>query len=128
MHAWLAKGTPPPVMPLIETVQGEDGNATVKRDAHGNAVGGIRLPDIAVPTAAHSGTGKLVEGGSRFAFLYGSAHDFTDSALATLYSSQNEYLAKYDAALAHAIDSGAVLAEDGPRLREAAATWSNRLP
>ncbi len=128
MHAWLATGTPPPVMPLIETVQGEDGNATVKRDAYGNAVGGIRLPDIAVPTAAHSGTGKPVEGGSRFAFLYGSAHDFSDTALAGLYSSRNEYLAKYDAALAQAIDAGAVLAEDGPRLREAAATWSDRLP
>lgn len=128
MHLWLTEGTPPPVMPLIETTSGEDGEATIKRDQHGNAVGGIRLPDIAVPTAAHSGSGTPVQGGSRFAFLYGNAHDFTGEELGSLYPNRATYLAKYDAALAQAIDSGVVLAEEEPRLRETAVAWATRLP
>ena len=115
-------------MPLIETTTGEDGEVTIKRDQHGNAVGGIRLPDIAVPTAAHSGSGKPVQGGSRFAFLYGNARDFTGEELGSLYPNRNVYLAKYDAALAQAIDSGVVLAEEEPRLRETAVAWATRLP
>ena len=80
------------------------------------------------PTSAHSGIGKPVEGGSRFAFLYGNARDFTDTQLAELYSNRNEYLTKYDAALSHAINSGVVLVEDGAKLREAADAWATRLP
>ena len=125
MRAWLAEGTVPPVMPLIET---EEGATTIKRDERGNAVGGIRLPEIAVPTAAHSGFGQPVEGGSRFAFLYGTAKDFSGEELVKLYPNRNVYLAKYDTALAQAIDSGFVLAEDGPRLRETAVAWATRLP
>ena len=128
MHVWLTKGTPPPAMPLIEITEGENGEATVKRDSHGNAIGGIRLPDIAVPTAAHSGFGQPVEGGSRFAFLYGSANDFTAEEIGVLYSDRTDYLMKYDAALRHAIGSGVVLVEDGPRLHESAVAWAERLP
>ena len=124
MHVWLTEGTLPPTMPLIETETG----ATIKRDERGNAIGGIRLPDISVPTAAHNGFGTPVEGGSRFAFLYGTARDFSDGELAELYPTRSAYLAKYDAALAQAIDAGYVLAEDGPRLKETAAAWAARLP
>jgi hypothetical protein len=69
-----------------------------------------------------------VEGGSRFAFLYGTAKDFSGEELVKLYPNRNVYLAKYDTALAQAIDSGFVLAEDGPRLRETAVAWATQLP
>ena len=51
MHVWLRDGTAPPEMPLIALDQGTSG--AIKRDERGNAVGGIRLPDFAVPTAEH---------------------------------------------------------------------------
>jgi len=125
MHRWLKDGIEPPQMPPIE-ISREDRPAIV-RDEHGNAKGGIRLPDFAVPTASHSGMGKRVAGGSRFAFLYGSAKDFAAEQLAALYPTRSAYLAAYDAALAQSIEAGMVLAEDADQLREAARTWSAQL-
>ena len=75
-------------MPWIETEENEtnaNGRPSIARDEHGNAKGGIRLPEFAVPTATHSGMGKRVPGGNRFAFLYGSAEDFSADKLAALY-------------------------------------------
>ena len=123
MHIWLTKGTLPPTAPLIETASD---NGTIQRDAHGNALGGIRLPDVAVPTASHNGFGRPVEGGSRFAFLYGRAQDFAPAELTTLYPRQQDFLNKYDAALSNAIDAGFVLAEERPRLQGEAATWAQQ--
>jgi len=128
MHVWLAEGRAPPETPLIAIAEGEEGQPQVKRDELGNAIGGIRLPDMAAPTARHSGLGKPVEGGSRFAFLYGSAHDFTEEQLSRLYPSRVVYLQQYDAGLRRAIESGVVLAEDGDDLRKTAAGWAERLP
>ena len=127
MHAWLTTGTLPPIMPLIATTQDADGQAVVQRDPHGNAMGGIRLPDITVPTARHSGLGTRVEGGNRFAFLYGNATDFNDVELAALYPQREIYTAKYAAALNQSIDAGVVLPEDAVKLQAAATLWSKRL-
>jgi hypothetical protein len=124
MHNWLKDGTPPPKMPLIEMVP--DG-MEILRDGNGNAKGGIRLPEFAVPTASHTGTGKRVAGGNRFAFLYGNAVDFPDEKLADLYPSQKAFLAAYEEALAESVDEGMILAEDAPLLSAAARTWAARL-
>ncbi len=125
MHRWLEDGTEPPRMPRIELAPGD--RPAIARDEHGNARGGIRLPDFAVPTSKHSGRGKRVEGGSRFAYLYGSAQDFAADQLATLYPTQKAFLTAYDKALQESIEEGMVLAEDAPKLREAAQAWSARL-
>src|SRR5690606_20174794 len=48
---WVTEGTEPPrASPLS---RGDDGE--IRRDADGNALGGLRLPDLDVPTATHSG-------------------------------------------------------------------------
>lgn len=125
MHRWLTDGTEPPRMPRITVNPGTP--PSIARDEHGNAQGGIRLPDFAVPTSTHSGRGKPVAGGSRFAFLYGSAEDFSADRLATLYPTQGAFLAAYEEALKESVEEGMVLVEDGPKLREAAHTWSAQL-
>jgi hypothetical protein len=55
MHRWLALGVAPPHSPRITTVPilftVFD---LVLRDANGNALGGIRLPEIAAPTQQYS--------------------------------------------------------------------------
>ena len=112
-------------MPLIEIVDGDQ--PSIARDEHDNAEGGIRLPEFAVPTATHSGRGKPVAGGNRFAFLYGSAEEFTDKKLAELYPTTDHYMRAYDAALAASVSQGAILAEDAPKLREAVLAWAARL-
>ncbi len=125
MHRWLKDGSEPPKMPRIETENGD--RRTIVRDDRGNAQGGIRLPDFAVPTASHSGMGKPVAGGSRFAFLYGTAEDFSEEELATLYPTPAAYLAAYDAALKRSIEEGMVLSDDASDLRKAAEAWARRL-
>jgi hypothetical protein len=125
MHVWLTTGTPPPAAPVI-TTDGEP--ASITRDRHGNAIGGIRLPEIVVPTASHDGFGQPVEGGSRFAFLYGRALDFNDGELLALYPRRSDYVGKYAAALDAAIAAGYVLAEDRARLIQAATSWAVALP
>ncbi len=125
MHVWLTQNKAPPTAPLIEL---EATNPPkIKRDAHGNALGGIRLPDFAVPTAEHRGTGTNKPGGYRLGFLYGYARDFTAQELAALYPDSKTYLTQYDAALADAVKQGYVLPEDAQGMRTKAAQWAARL-
>ena len=99
-------------------------NTVSKRDARGNALGGVRLPEFAVPSSEHRGTGTRVEGGSRFAFLYGYSREFTAEELAELYQGRDAFLAKYGAALEEAVRAGVVLAEEAPEMRQVAEAWA----
>ena len=51
LNRWITEGVEPPRMPRVEVKPGAT-RPEVVRDEHGNAVGGIRLPDIDVPTAS----------------------------------------------------------------------------
>ncbi len=137
MHRWLSEGKLPPRFPLIEVKKAAASanplatagtGMEIARDAHGNALGGIRLPEMVVPTAEHRGAGERVAGGNRFAFLYGYARDFTGDELRALYPNRGSYLEKYRRALAGAVDQGFVLPEDAPRLEGAAEAWAEVLP
>ena len=125
LHHWIKDGVEPPKMPRVEMVTGAPGPEVV-RDEHGNALGGIRLPDLEVPTAAHSGFGTQREG-SRFAFLYGNATDFDGKQLAALYPSSSHYVDAWNAALDRLIEQGMVLPEDAPAMRAQAVAWAARL-
>ncbi len=125
MHRWLADGVEPPKMPPIAMEAGD--RKAIARDEYGNAKGGIRLPDFVVATSSHSGRGKPVSGGSRFAFLYGTAEDFSAETLAELYPAPDVFLEKYDEALKKTVEEGVVLPEDAPKLRKAAQAWSAHL-
>ena len=131
LHRWIADGVEPPRMPRVDVEPGggETGLAArpqVVRDAHGNAVGGIRLPDIEVPTASHSGFG-VQRPGMRFGFLYGEATDFDSAKLADLYPGSDDYLTAWRAALDRVVKQGMVLPEDAPAMADAAAAWAARL-
>lgn len=125
LHVWIKDGTQPPKMPRIE-VNPESETPEVVRDDHGNATGGIRLPDLEVPSATHSGFGIRQEG-TRFGFLYGTAADFDQEKLATLYPSPEAYLSAWTTALSRSVDEGMVLAEDATSMRDQAAEWATKL-
>ena len=125
MHRWLSEGVAPPEQPLIEVAAEEDTAPTIIRDSRGNALGGVRVPEFAVPSAEHRGAGTRVEGGNRFAFLYGYAREFSGDELAALYSDQADFMIKYDSALYQALFAGVVLPEDAARLRGEAASWAS---
>ena len=86
---WVKDGTPPPTAPPIE-VSTVGPPAVMARDADGNALGGIRLSQHAVPTAVNTG----VNSGPGFCRLNGSYDPFTPDKLASLYPAHAAYVAK----------------------------------
>lgn len=113
-HRWLDDGTAPPAQPRIDVAAGEP--PTVVRDGDGNALGGIRLPDFAVPTGVHQGANE----GDVLASLIGYSRAFTHDELVARYGDGATYLERWNAALDDAVASGCVLAEDAPAMRAAA--------
>ena len=79
----------------------------IVRDGLGNALGGIRMPSIAVPTARHTG---FARDGSLD--LFGSTDPFDEATLAELYPTKNAYTAAVRTAAVQAMELGALLARD----------------
>lgn len=121
MHVWLKDGVPPPVAPRVSITKGKE--PAIERDRYGNAVGGIRLPDFAVPTAEHRGAGTRKPGGARFGYLYGFARDFTSEELKAHYPDETAFKVAYEAAIGASIDDGVMLPEDAAAMRERAYQW-----
>jgi hypothetical protein len=84
---WIKTGTPPPSAPPIEFTTSDP--PQIVRDEMGNALGGIRLAEIAVPTAVNTGQ----NGGTAFCRLYGSHIDFDKARIGTLYPTHKAYVA-----------------------------------
>ncbi|MCP5144529.1 MAG: hypothetical protein H6978_06865 [Gammaproteobacteria bacterium] len=125
MHRWLISGDRPPSAPRIELNQ--DASPQIRRDENGNAYGGIRLPDFAVPLAEHRGWGSTLDNGYRLGFLYGHARLFSTDKIRALYPTTNAYLADWDESMRSAVEAGYVLAEDAPVMRETARQWYESL-
>jgi hypothetical protein len=98
LRAWVTFGHEPPVAPRMEI------NATgtdVARDAHGNGIGGIRLPQLDVPTATLTGTGNRPADTnpiSIFCVLFGTTTPFDQATLAALYPDHAAYVRAFTAA------------------------------
>jgi hypothetical protein len=110
MQRWLIEGVAPPVQPRIEFVASDHG-AEVARDDLGIAKGGIRLPDVEVPTARHTGVGA-----DGTLVLTGSTTPFADRVLHSLYDGPDDYRAKYRVAADAAVAAGVLLPADAARL------------
>lgn len=125
MQHWLLDGKTPPSAKPIEVVAGQP--AVIQRDAHGNAKGGIRLPDFAVETAEHRGSGVTKPGGYRLGFLYGFSREYTAQELKALYPDAAAFMKAYDKSLQETVTAGYVLKEDAPAMRATALAWSKNL-
>ena len=116
MHRWLVDGVPPPSVRPIE-LQGEP--PEIVRDEHGIARGGLRLPQVEVPTAVRSG----LNDGPRMVQLVGSKRDFTPEELRALYPDHATYVEQFRAAAVAAATAGYLLERDvGAMVREAEAS------
>jgi hypothetical protein len=86
---WTTKGTPPPTAPLIEIASFGPGNrATIARDGLGLALGGIRLAELAVPTAVNNG----VNTGPGACERWGYYIPFDIPTLEALYPTHTDYV------------------------------------
>ena len=106
VHQWVVDGIPPPPQPPIEIVAGERG--AVRRDPLGNALGGIRLPELEVPTAEHRGM-ALTAGRPA---LFGASRPFSDETLRSLYPTRADFAARWKQAVDRLTQTGAILPED----------------
>jgi Alpha/beta hydrolase domain len=83
---WVREGVAPPSAPKLEFTA--DAMPVIARNEQGIALGGIRLPEVTVPTALNTG----VNTGTRFCGLYGTHQPFDDATLAELYPSKRGYV------------------------------------
>ncbi|MFI9597461.1 alpha/beta hydrolase domain-containing protein [Nonomuraea sp. NPDC052265] len=102
-----ARGLGAPVAgPRIALLLGD-----VVRDAEGNALGGVRLPDLDAPLAAYgpSNTGGEVVGAC---LLLGSTTAFTAARVHRLYPTREDYVAAVTRAADRALAAGHLLPAD----------------
>jgi hypothetical protein len=114
-HAWLEGGPPPPPQARIEFESADP--PTIRRDHYGNALGGIRLPDFAVPTGEHRGRND-----DMLQWLFGYSRPFTAAELHEQYPNQEAYLDQWQAALDRGVADEFILPEDAPPMKAAAHT------
>jgi hypothetical protein len=116
LDRWVTtKKAPPIVAPILSKPNDPGIGEGVFRDAPvydglGNAMGGLRMPMVAVPVAAF-GMGEYA--------LTGTCPNivpFSPQVLGQLYTSKADYVAKYSAATRALVRDGFLLREDGPVL------------
>ena len=104
---WVKENVPPPHVPEIQLAEAGP-PAVIARDEFGNALGGVRLPQHAVPTATNTG----VNSGPAFCRLYGSFQPFDKTTLIARYPDRSEYFMQVVDAALEAVAAGFLLPQD----------------
>lgn len=112
LEQWSNKGVTPPQTPGIKL----DTSLAIVRDQHGNALGGMRMPYIDVPTARY--IGALAETG--LASITGTKVPFDEAKLKALYGDHATYVRKFSEATGAALKAGLILPEDAADMKAAA--------
>jgi hypothetical protein len=109
---------------MIQTPRIEVGaNGAPLLDAHGNARGGWRLPQLDVPLASygsHSTPAVDSDIARSTCAQTGSVRDLSQAQLRQLYKDRNGYLKRFNEAVDNAVDGRRLLAEDVPALKNPA--------
>ena len=106
LHEWTRKIASPHKAPRIDLGPDIDADDPVARDADGNALGGIRLPQMEVPIATIDGLVNPAAPGApplfqSFCRLFGRTQPFSEAELDARYPSRVGYvIAFHDAAVA----------------------------
>jgi len=116
LHGWVRDGVAPPSAPRLEVAAGSP--VSLVRDAMGNAVGGIRTPQVDAPIATLSGDGQA---GSLLCILFGTTVPFDAETLLALYPDHAAYVAAFNAATDAAVAAGHILPPDAELMKTAAA-------
>jgi hypothetical protein len=90
---------------------------SITRDARGNALGGIRTPQLDVPIATLSGLGQPAGG---FCAIFGTTVPFDAATLSALYPSHAGYVTAIAKAASRAVRARHLLRADAPAIRAAA--------
>jgi hypothetical protein len=113
LQLWVRSGIKPPQSPGIVL----DAKGEIRRDANGNALGGVRMPYIDVPVASY--TGYLSAGG--MGGVTGAKKPLAPEALKALYADHAAFVAKFSAATDRLLAGRWVSPEDAAAMKAAAA-------
>jgi|GEM_PF-123951 len=126
---WSEGGPPPPAAPRGEYVNSK----TLKRNSLGIALGGLRLPEVEVPTvvdlaenSAHAAPNPFPF--SAFCTLLGQHQPLSQETLNGLYGNYGEYVQKVKADAEKLEQEGFLLPEGVQRLVDAAEEYPNLRP
>lgn len=117
LHRWVTTGEAPPSAPRIELSRDPGkpialwrpfDDSVIARDEHGNAKGGIRLPDVEVPLARWYGATN----GNR---LGGAYEPFDLAKVRSLYPSHDDYVEKVAEAAERLVTAGFIDSEAAAR-------------
>jgi hypothetical protein len=115
LERWIAKGDEPPPSRFMELTL-SSGVTQLARDAVGNAVGGVRPPEIQAPRGTYVETNT----GPGFCFLFGGFQPFDEDKLGSLYPKRSSYFRELNQAIARSRLEGFLLPEDAWTLRRRA--------
>jgi hypothetical protein len=119
LHGWVNGGPPPSAQPRIE-VAGEP--PTICRDFDGNAIGGVRVPDMEAPLWRCVGARE--EAGD--AGLMGVWAPLPEERIMARYHGRDGYLSAFAEAVDRAVSAGVLRASDGATALDQAGV--NRFP
>lgn len=116
LNKWVTKGKVPPPAPRMNVAAGPP--TMIARDANGNAVGGIRTPEVDVPIAAFSGLGN--SGTFSFCVVFGTTTPFDAATLSALYPTHSAYTKAFNKATSSAVKAGFILPPDATLMKASA--------
>jgi hypothetical protein len=133
VNTWITTGHAPPQSPRLE-VNPANPHAFL-HDANGNALGGIRSPQVTAPVAKLSGVGQpgaapvhtragantKAVSGQVLCAIFGTTVRFSGAKQAVLYPTHADFVKKWDAATAAEVAQGYLLAADAQVLNQIAA-------
>ena len=114
LNKWITKKKAPAQAPRLDVAGSPP---VINRDAHGNALGGIRTPSVDLPIAALSGVGQT---GTAFCSLFGTTVPFDSATLASLYPKHSKYVAAVSKATSSAVKAGFLLNPDAKLIKASA--------
>lgn len=114
LHRWMNGGPPPPSQLRLDFAGDPP---QVVRDDDGIASGGVRLPQVEVPTAAHS---SAPLGDDMIGFLLGSSIALPPARLRELHQDRDAYIDKFEKAARAAEEAAVILRRDADVLIEQA--------
>ena len=120
LNNWVRTGTPPPQSPRLDVA----GPGAYVTNSLGEAEGGIRTPQVAAPIAVVNGTGDTSSAGGGFCKLFGTTIPFSAAKLTQLYPTHQDFVNKWDAAVASDVSKGYLLSADAKVLDNVAAQSS----
>lgn len=116
LDRWVRTGIPATRAPRLELDL--SGTPSIRRDEHGNALGGIRTPALEAPRATLSADGN--SGDSWACLLMGSTVPFGPEKLARLYPGPRDYPNAVTRAAVRAVAEGFLLPQDAAEIIRAA--------